>query len=134
MKKEIQESVTLVWVQKLSFKAQSVLFSGLRGTDTHHTPNLKALVRWLRPVTQSNADYSTDYMREEPFPVWDDVKKELEFVTVHYYAHLMHAIQIVAYHHPEELIRLKAFSFYINMAEHLHLNQESREQMGARLR
>ncbi len=126
-------SVTLPWVQKLSFKEQSVLFSGLRGPDTHHSPSIKAIVRWLRPVTQVNADPSTDYMRVEQLPAWKDVTKDLEFSTVHYFGHLLHAMQIIAIHHPDEDIGNQASRFYLNMADLLHLEPEPPERMAKRL-
>lgn len=125
--------VTLPWVQALPLKMQSVLFSGLRGPDTHHAPAIKHIVRWLRPATQINADPTTDYMRKEKLPQWETVKKDLEFSTVHYFAHLMHAMQIIAAYHPDETVKRDALLFYQEMVELLHLNTESTTQMCARL-
>jgi hypothetical protein len=112
---------------------QSVLMSGLRGPDTHHAPYLKAIVRWLRPVTQINADPTTDYMREEVLPTYEDIKKELEFTTVHYFAHLLHAFQIVMYHHPNAEVNAVARAYYLALAEHLHLAPETRFNFRARM-
>lgn len=129
----MSQSVTLDWVQALPFKMQSVLFSGLRGPDTGHYPNLKAVVRWLRPTTQHNADTSTDYMRKEEMPEWKSLQKELEFTSFHYFEHLALALLIIAYKHPIELRRNYAWFLYSSMIDLLHANPETEEQMDKRL-
>ncbi len=127
-------SVTLDWVQDLPFKMQSVLFSGLRGPDTGDLRGIKAIVRWLRPVTQHNADHSSDYMRKHPLPNWEDVRKELECeCTVHYFGHLLHTFQIIGYKHPDQSIRQQSLNFYTFMTHMLHLNLESKFEMDLRL-
>jgi len=130
----VSSPVLLPWVQELPWKMQSVLISGLRGPDNHHAPYLKAIVRWLRPVTQINADPSTDYMRNEDLPSYNDIKKEIEFTTVHYFAHLLHALQIVMYHHPLAEVNAVARDYYLQLVEHIHLAPETRfrfrERMG----
>lgn len=133
MSDEITVGVTLLWVRALPFKMQSVLFSGLRGPDTGHYPNLKAVVRWLRPTTQYNADPTTDYMRDEFMPTWKELQKELEFTSFHYFEHLALALEIVAYKHPQAGPRRFAYNLYKNMVELLHCNPETEEQMDARL-
>jgi hypothetical protein len=129
----LSRSVTLDWVQSLPHKMQSVLFSGLRGPDTGHYPNLKAVVRWLRPVTQHNADPTTDYMRNEEMPDWKALQKEIEFTSFHYFEHLALALEIIAYKHPDELKRNYAWFLYASMIELLHANPETEEQLDARL-
>lgn len=125
--------VVLSWLASLPFKMQSVVFSGLRGPDNHHAPKLKALVRWLRPVTQRNADTCSDYMRTEQLPSWQEIKKEIEFMSVHYYGHLMKALEIVAYKHPDEVVRKTAYGYYWEMCELLHLPPESESELDRRL-
>jgi hypothetical protein len=127
-------SVTLDWVQNLPFKMQSVLFSGLRGPDTGDLRGIKAIVRWLRPVTQHNADQSSDYMRKHPLPGWEDVRKELECeCSVHYYGHLLHTFQIIGYKHPDPLTKAQALGFYHKMVDMLHLLPEGEVRMDRRL-
>jgi hypothetical protein len=127
-------SVTLPWVQDLPFKMQSVLFSGMRGPDTGDLRGIKAIVRWLRPVTQHNADTSSDYMRVHPMPAWEEVRKELECeCTVHYFGHLLHTFQIIAYYHPSAAAQIPAYDMYSKMCELLHLKMESKEDMIERL-
>lgn len=126
-------SVTLDWVQELPFKMQSSLFSGLRGPDTGHCPHLKRLVRWLRPATQQDADPTTEYMRAGVLPQWADVKKELEFTTVHYFEHLLDAVQIVGYRHPRSEMRGQAQLIHLKMVLLLNCQPETEEQFNARL-
>lgn len=125
--------VTLSWVRALPLKMQSVLFSGLRGPDTAHCPQLKRLVRWLRPATQINADPSSDYMRDESLPTWDDIQKELEFTSQHYFQHLACALEIIGYKHPNELVRGDALHIYMRMSELMHMNHETEGQLDTRL-
>lgn len=127
-------SVTLPWVQQLSFKMQSVIFSGLRGPDTGDLRGIKAIVRWLRPATQHNADVTSDYMRVQPMPDWEEVRKELECeCSVHYFGHLLHTFQIIGAFHPDPLIAYAARVKYEHMCDLLHLNPETNEQLIARL-
>jgi hypothetical protein len=129
----MSKSVTLDWVQALPYKMQSVLFSGLRGPDNGHYPNLKVVIRWLRPTTQHNADPTTDYMRIEELPIWQSLQKEIEFTSVHYYSHLALALVIIAYKHPVHTTRNYAWGIYVRMIELLHANPETEEQLDKRL-
>lgn len=49
-------TVVKPWVNELPWKQQSALFSALRGPDNVLCPGIKRIVRWLRSVTQNNAD------------------------------------------------------------------------------
>lgn len=55
-------SVLQPWVEQIPWKQQSILFSGLRGPDTAHCPAIKEVVRWLRKISQRDADPSQSYM------------------------------------------------------------------------
>lgn len=116
--------VLLPWVSALPLKMQSVLLSALRGPDTHHAPHTKRIVRWLRPATQRNADPTTEYMRDAGLPAWADAKSELEFSSVHYFGHLMEALEIVSHRHPDLGMRFQAWEFYVAMCDLLHVRVE----------
>jgi hypothetical protein len=127
-------AVLLPWVTDLPFKMQSVLISGLRGPDTHQVVALKRVVRWIRAATQNNADPTTDYMKDiGPLPEWSEVQKELEFCSVHYYAHLMHTLEIIGYMHHDPIGVQHARRLYFEMADALHLVAETRLQLLQRL-
>ena len=62
-----------------------------------------------------------------------DYLKELDGVPHHFHMHLMHAIEIVGYKHPDLRIANWWQSVYIRMAHDMHLWPETREQMDERL-
>lgn len=80
----------------------------------------------------------------------DYVKKEVEWeklmepvvrayidsrdeLPAHYQGHMMHAIEILAYKHPDKRIREWWHDVYVWLAKALHLNPETEEQMDFRL-
>ena len=130
-----QGTVLLEWVCQLPWKQQSVLLSSLRGPDTQYMPKIKKITRWLRGITQNNADVQHSYMKREDLPTWLEIEKEFEFSSVHFAFHFLHGLQIVAYKHPDEAIRRQAGGYYRGLiAEVLHLRPESEAAMDERLR
>lgn len=121
------------WMSELPWKEQSVILSSLRGPDGFRPGSVKIINRWLRGIVQNNADTSTDYMKELPFPSLEDFQRDLEYCTMHYYCHLMHSMEIVGYNHPEEKTRVIANKYYSAMVNFLHLNPETKEQLNKRL-
>src|ERR1043165_5965337 len=110
-------SVLQPWVMEIPIRMQSTLILGLRGPDTHSCPNVKKIGRWLRglafvPGNPANvlefmATSAPDRIVEKGYAA-----KELEFCSQHYYSHLMHALEVVAYRHPHEAIRRSAFALF----------------------
>lgn len=88
------------WVACLPWKQQSILLSGMRGPDAANVPAIKAVNRWMRTVSQHNADPSKDYMKPAPLPDVLDVCAELEFLAVHYVHHFADALAVIAYGGP----------------------------------
>lgn len=122
------------WMAELPWKQQSVIISSLRGPDTGPRPaSVKTITRWLRGITQNNADSSTDYMKDLPFPPIEKFQRDLEYCTMHYYCHLMHALEIIGYNHPEEKTKDIALGYYAAMVEFQHLNPETKEELNKRL-
>jgi hypothetical protein len=121
------------WMGELPWKQQSVILSSLRGPDTSRPASVKVITRWLRGITQNSADPSTDYMKKLPFPSLEEFQRDLEYCTMHYYAHLTHALGIIGYNHPKKETREIANKYYSAMAEFLHLNPETKEQLNKRL-
>lgn len=121
------------WMGELPWKQQSVILSSLRGPDTSRPGNVKIINRWLRGITQHNADSTTDYMKKIDFPSLESFQRDLEYCTMHYYCHLMHTLEIIGYNHPEENIKDIALRYYAAMVEFQHLNPETKEELNKRL-
>lgn len=49
------------------------------------------------------------------------------------YAHAMHALEVIAYHHPSLRVKQMAFGCYSAMVRNLHLNPETEEQHTSRM-
>jgi len=113
---------------KLGWKEQSILMSGFRGPDYPNVPHIKALNRWLRTMSQNNADPSKDYMRPDAQPTEMEVCDELEFLPAHYVHHFADSLRIVALHHPVSATREYAFGGHYRIAEEIfHFQPESNE-------
>src|ERR1035437_1688658 len=112
-------SVLQTWVEGLPWKQQSILFSGLRGPDHVLLKNVKQVSKWIRSVSQKNADPSKSYMNNISLPELDDLEKELEQLPVHFVHHFADALAVIAYAHPEQDTREYAYSVYAYIAEEL---------------
>ena len=112
-------SVLLPWVMELPWKCQSILLSGFRGPDDAAPPAIKVVNRWLRIVSQQNADPSKDYMKQRTLPTIDELSKELEWMTVHFVHHFADSLRIVAIWHPDGGVRLSAWMYHYEIAEEL---------------
>jgi len=121
------------WMGEIPWKQQSVLLSALRGPDLSRPVAVKKVNRWLRNITQNNADLSSEYMKDISLPDIKDLKLELGYCTMHYFTHLMHALEIIGYKHPDESISHTAKEYYFGLADFVHLNPETKEQMDKRL-
>ncbi len=117
---------------------QSTLVLGLRGPDTHATPNVKKISRWLRGLTfkPGNLANVKEFMGHAPERIVEKsaVAKELEFCSQHFYSHLMHALEVVAYRHPYGETSLHAFLLFEDMCHLLHLPTETKGDFEHRLR
>lgn len=131
------------WVMRLPWKMQSVLMTSARGPDQFRYPAVKIVGRWIRGYLFHDADPSNPFIHN-PLDqhAWEDVdnllsvlEHELEYLALHYYGHLIHALQIIGYKHPDEGVRLMAGRLYRELCQRvLHLPFETEEQMDLRLR
>jgi hypothetical protein len=129
-------SVLWPWVEQLPWKQQSILFSGLRGPDQDHLRAIKQVSKWMRAVSQRNADPTKGYMNEPHglvgpptrgprvlkgvvVPELRDLEKELEHSSCHFVHHLADALAVIAYGHPEREVRKYAFSVHAYIAEEI---------------
>jgi hypothetical protein len=111
--------VLLPWVETLPWKQQSILFSGLRGPDQVFLTQVKQVSKWMRSVSQRNADPSKSYMNDIVLPQPSDLEKELEQLPCHFVHHFADALAVIAYSHPEDKTRRYAYSLHCYIAEEI---------------
>jgi hypothetical protein len=130
-------SVLQDWLVQIPIRMQSTLILGLRGPDTHCTPGVKTITRWLRGLAfkPGNPDNVREFMTKEPELILEKgpTAKELEFCTQHFYSHLMHSLEVVAYCHPDREISRVAHDRYTAMCAAFHLPIESVQEFTERL-
>lgn len=112
-------TVLQAWVEKLPWKMQSILFSSLRGPDQALHKNIKQVSKWMRRMSQYNADPNKPYMNAIVLPKPDDLEKELEHCFVHFVHHFADGLAIIAYHHPETAVRAYAARLHYYIAEEM---------------
>lgn len=123
------------WVMKLPWKMQSILFSSLRGPDQEYLVNTKQVSKWMRSVTQNNADPSKPYMNDIKMPEVTALYKELEHCPCHFVHHFLDGLAIIAYHHPDFDTGYTAANIHYSCAEELfHFYPESPEWFEVRHR
>lgn len=96
------------------------------------TSAVKKCIRWLRSITQVDADpKKQSYMEtitvcEE---LIDQAMDELEYLSVHYVHHFADSFAVVAYHHPESKVSGFAYALHKEVAVELfHFHPESRRE------
>jgi hypothetical protein len=133
----MSDSVIRDWVCRLSWKEQTVLLVALRGPDLGGSRELKTAIRWIRAIVLKNAAPQKTFMKEVDFPKLADLAEEqplvFDMLSVHFITHLMHAMQVIGYRHPNQSVAEKALGAYLNLCQYLHLNPESNKQMTSRL-
>lgn len=138
-------SVLQDWVMELPLREQGTLLTAVRGCDDEpkqwtatgfsDSPGrrLTAFIRWcfMNPADPREVDIAGAFFQSQP----PDPFKPSEFghLPQHWYAHAMHALEVVGYRHPDGNIGSVAFELYWRMVLNLHLNAESRDQMIERL-
>jgi hypothetical protein len=123
----MSSSVLQPWVEKIPWKQQSILFSSLRGPDQDYLKAIKLVSRWMRAVSQQNADPAKPYMAVTELPAPSDLDKELEHCTVHFVHHFADGLAVIAYNHPIPDVASYAAELHFHIAEELfHFVPESR--------
>ncbi len=114
-----QDPVVQDWVSRLPWKMQSILFSSLRGPDQEFLANIKMVSKWMRSVTQNNADPSKPYMNGISLPEPEQLFKELEHCPCHFVHHFLDGLAIIAYHHPIQIVAEYAAKVHYRCAEEI---------------
>lgn len=127
------------WVMRIPWKMQSVLMTATRGPDEFRYPCTKAVGRWIRGRLFHDADPSNPFIHAkddgDPKRLLDTLEHEVEYLSLHYFGHLVHALQIIGYKHPDAAERVTGLILYEELCLRvLHLPIESEERMDERLR
>jgi len=141
------QSVLQDWVMELPLREQGTLLTGVRGCDVVQkgfqptfpdTPDAVArgLVAFLRfcfmvPADAREIDVPGAFFKSLPPARWRP--SMLGHLPQHFYAHLMHAFEVVGMRHPNGMLAAEALSIYHGMVENLHLQPESFERFEARM-
>jgi hypothetical protein len=139
-------SVLQQWVMELPLREQGTLLTCVRGCDDEPKiwtstgvsyssgRRLTAFIRWCFMVPADEREINIQegaFMMSTP----PNLFKPSEFghLPQHWYSHAMHALEVVAYRHPNNHIAGLALNLYMKMVDNLHLQPESKEQMIKRL-
>lgn len=123
------------WVFQLPFRMQTVLMSATRGADgVPKEDKSKVLVRGLRELLYNNADPTSSFMKVELTEAQVEAfASDIDHYHVHFLMHLTHAVEIVGYKHPDDLVRARWIAIYKRICKSLHLNFETENQLDVRL-
>jgi len=134
------QSVLQNWVMKLPLREQGALVVGTRGCDTapklplnSTERQLTGFLRWcvLVPADDREVGITGAFFQCEPPQNWKP--SELGHYPQHWYAHIMHAYEIVGYRHPHIGLSAEAQKIYRKFVYALHLQPETKDQMIERL-
>jgi hypothetical protein len=112
-------TVVQPWIAELPWKQQSILFSSLRGPDQELLTNIKQYSKWMRSVTQNNADPSKPYMNDIVLPPVEALYKELEHCPCHFVHHFLDGMAIIAYGHTNMAVAELAARVHYQCAEEI---------------
>lgn len=130
------------WVQCLGLRHQGVLMASVRGCDTApRDDDSKLFARCvreaiLRPHCGNSAGAATfiqRVLRSELQRRFTGFIRDADHYPHHYMMHIIHAIEIIGYHHPDGNVRQTWKEFYEFACRRLHLNPETPEQLSGRL-
>jgi len=132
-------SVLNQWLADLPLMQQSVLISCLRGPDglPKNNPG-KNIIRCLRQIICVDAkpldQHSYMNANQELIDLYVfDFLKDIDIYPLHFFLHLIYAIEIIGYKHPSEKIRKKYESIYLLIVNTIHFNPETKESLDKRL-
>lgn len=138
-------SVLQEWVTQLPLREQGTLLTAVRGCDDEpktwiargvaESPGrrITAFIRWcfMNPADPREVDVPGAFFQSTP----PDPFKPSGFghLPQHWYSHIMHALEVIAYRHPDLRIKSTCANLYIAMVENMHLKPERFEDFAARL-
>lgn len=130
------------WVRTIGLRHQGVLVSIIRGCDDEpRNSKTKMLTRCIRevllvPHCLDSAKASTFIEKVDDAELqrrMDDVRRDLDHLPHHFVMHLIHAIEIIGYKHPNSAIAGIWLSYYERLVRCFHMNPETEQQLDERL-
>lgn len=138
-------SVLQDWVMELPLREQGTLLTAVRGCDlapkydddgsVRDTPErrLTGWIRWafMNPADPREVDIPGAFFqshRPEPFKA-----SAFGHYPLHWVSHVMHALEVIGYRHPDPAIQPVALGMYLDFVDMLHLKEEPRADMISRL-
>lgn len=134
-------SVLQDWVMELPLREQGTLLTAVRGCDLTPKMPLDSLerrligsIRWafMNPADPREVDREPGCFFVSKVPL-NFKASELGHYPLHWYSHVMHACEVIAYRHPDVGTAGKFLTVYFKLCSALHLTEESKEQMIKRL-
>jgi hypothetical protein len=139
-------SVLQDWVMELPLRYQGTLLTAVRGCDDEPKEwtstgvaysqgrRITAFIRFcfMNPADPREVDKEEGsfFMSNPPDPF---KPSSLGHLPQHWYSHIMHALEIIGYCHPDLVLRDKAYKMYYELVHSLHLNCESVTRLHERL-
>lgn len=140
------KSVLQDWVMELPLRFQGTLLTAVRGCDDEaktwqrtgvaYSPGrrLTAFIRYsfMNPADEREIDREEGafFMSTPPSPC---KPSQFGHLPQHWYSHVMHALEIIGYYHPDDYVRNTSYELYVKFVHNLHLNIELKEQQFTRL-
>jgi hypothetical protein len=138
-------SVLQSWVTELPLREQGTLLTAVRGCDDEPKSwtsrgvaesvgrRITAFVRWcfMNPADPREVDVPGAFFQSIPPSSFKP--SEFGHLPQHWYSHIMHGLEVIAYRHPDETVRIQAHGLYRQMVHNMHLNIETPEQYVERL-
>lgn len=145
------------WVSGISMMQQTVLLTAIRGPDgLPKYGGVKMLLRWYRrcvllsamdgrvlpdPCEPNGGSFTGPSIARNCPECWElemdahvgTYLKEVDAIPHHFQMHLIHAVEIVGYKHPDGRISNWWRHVYLRLVNALHLRPETEEEMDARL-
>ncbi len=157
---KIHRSVLQDWVMELPFMQQSSILSAIRGADgVDKNHNSKTLVKFLRrsvlisafdghalndPVHEGGGSFTGPSVTlaecavancwESPMmAVLTAFLKSQDNLPLHYWLHIIHAVEVIGYKHPDSRVRQFWHMSYHRMCHDMHMHVETLAELDTRL-
>jgi len=133
------KSVLQDWVMELPLREQGTLLTGVRGCDDapkrpfdNSARQLTAFLRYsfMNPADPREVGLAGAFFQSAT-PEYK--ASDLGNYPQHWYAHIMHAYEVVAYRCPHNDVADVAHGVYMDLVRNMHLNPETKSQMASRL-
>lgn len=138
-----KRSVLQDWVMELPLREQGTLLTCVRGCDLVPKLPLDSIPRtivgalrcaFLVPADMREVDAAPGCFFVSKLPHhWDWKASELGHYPWHWLSHIMHAAEVIAYRHPDDVIRMQFLGLYHKLVHSMHLIPEPPEQFERRL-